>query len=59
KETGTMKKLVSIIFLMLTVTLLLCLAATPVFADPGDEHRNNNEGSEGQGATELHQNRNN
>ena len=46
-------------FLMLTITVNLCLAVTPAFADPGDEHRNNNEGSAGQGATVTNQIRNN
>ena len=57
KETRTIKRLVAIMFLMLTIMVNLCLAVTPAFADPGDEHRNNNEGSEGQGATVLNQNR--
>ena len=44
-------------FLTLVITLNLCLAVAPAFADFGDEHRNNHEGNEGEGAVELHQNR--
>ena len=54
-----MKKLLSLGSIFAIVVLYLCLAVTPAFADPGDEHQNNNEGSKGQGATELHQNRHN
>ena len=35
-------------FLSLTVALIIfCSGSTLVFADPGDEHRSNNEGSGG------------
>ena len=57
KENGKSKKVVTIMFLTLVITLNLCLAVTPAFADFGDEHRNNHEGNEGEGAVELHQNR--
>jgi hypothetical protein len=57
KGNGTIRKVVTVLFLSLVVTLNVCSAVSPASADFGDEHRNNHEGNEGEGAVELHQNR--
>jgi len=44
-------------FLTLVIALTLCLSVTSAFADPGDEHRSNNEGEVGQGEVVVNQHR--
>ena len=46
-----------VIITSLIILVLFVLASGTALADPGDEHRSNHEGTEGQGAIELHQNR--